>query len=42
MVMLATAGTEISGADANYPEVYEQQLLPVMRQHRQWWPEADT
>lgn len=36
---LMPAGTEIGGADANYPDVFEQTLLPVMAQQPQWWPE---
>jgi hypothetical protein len=39
---ICIAGTEISGADASYPQVFQQQLLPLMAQHRQWWPEANT
>lgn len=36
----ALQGTEISGTDASYPQVYEETLLPLMRQQPQWWPEA--
>ena len=33
-----TAGTEIRNADANYPEVYEETVLPVILQRPEWWP----
>lgn len=34
----ALQGTEIEGADANYTEIFQQTVLPIISQQQEWWP----